>query len=110
MSNKIKAENSESAAKTKKVRGKPFEKGKSGNPGGRKKVPEDIKQAFREQSPKALEVLTYIVNNPEAKDSDRIKAAECILDRAYGKPSQEVSLDMNSIPQVVFVGGDNVPD
>lgn len=37
MSNKIKAENSESAAKTKKVRGKPFEKVSQEIPVGERK-------------------------------------------------------------------------
>ena len=76
--------------------------------GGRKKMPEDLKQAFRAACPDALRVLVEIVNKLDAKDSDRIRAAEVILDRGYGKPVQAVDLDGASVPQVVILGG--VPD
>ena len=39
---------------------------------------------------------------------NRIRAAEIILDRGYGKPVQAVDLDAGSVPQVVFIG--DVPD
>ena len=76
--------------------------------GGRKALPDDLKQAFREACPDALKTLVRIVNNEGAKDSDRIRAAEVILDRGYGKPVQAVDLDASSIPQVVILG--DVPD
>jgi len=31
-----------------------------------------------------------IMRNPEARDSDRLKAAEIVLDRGHGKPRQEL--------------------
>jgi len=106
------AENSKQTAKTAKKstqrgKGKPFAKGQSGNPGGRPKVPEDIRQAFREASPQACETLVKIINDPAAKDSDKIRAAETILDRAYGKPVQAVDLDADiaSVPvEITFKG------
>lgn len=76
--------------------------------GGRKQLPEELKQAFRDTGPKALEVLTRILTDETAKDSDRIRCAEIILDRGYGKPVQAVDLDGNVVPQVVIVG--DVPD
>lgn len=81
---------------------------KGNTTGGRTKMPEEMKQAFRAAAPDALRVLVRIVNDEEAKHGDRIRAAEVILDRGYGKPLQAVDVDASSIPQVVFIG--DVPD
>lgn len=73
-----------------------FVAGKSGNPGGRPKIPEDIKMAFRALVPEAVEILGAIMRNPKEKAICRIEAIKTILDRAYGKPvqAQDISLDM----------------
>jgi hypothetical protein len=70
-----------------------FKKGESGNPGGRPKLPADIREAFKARAPEALEVLTRCLHS----DDDRIAmmAAQAILDRAYGKPHQTQSIDAN---------------
>ena len=85
-----------------------FKKGVSGNKGGRPKLPEELKEAFRAAAPDALRVLVGIINDEKARHADRIRAAEVVLDRGYGKPVQAVDLDTSSIPQVVIVG--DVPD
>lgn len=108
MSEKETAANSRKTAN--KVPGKPFQPGQSGNPSGRPKIPEEVKAAFRAATPRAFEVLCEIMDDEGAKDSDRIKAAEVIMDRAWGKAVQAVDVDAKNIPQVVIVGGDNVPD
>ena len=71
---------------------KPFKKGQTGNPNGRpKKLPElddllaDILGGDDEQKSDAQTILEEIVK--KAKKGD-LKAAEMILDRAYGKPLQ----------------------
>jgi hypothetical protein len=87
-----------------------FVKGQSGNKEGRQKIPEDIKQAFRSLAPDCCRVLCSIVNDESARHADRIKAAEVILDRGFGKPVQAVDLDASSIPQVVFMGADDIAD
>lgn len=87
-----------------------FKKGQSGNPNGRPKIPEDIKKAFKEASKGACEVLTSIMLDPTAKDVDRIRAAEVILDRGWGKAVQAVDVETNGVPQVVFVGYDSIAD
>lgn len=80
-----------------------FKKGVSGNNGGRPKLPEELKEAFKAAAPDALRVLVGIINDETARHSDRIRAAEVVLDRGYGKPVQAVDLDASSIPQVVFL-------
>gem|GEM_PF-6966942 len=49
-----------------------------------------LHQQAQELAPCALEALSDVLTNPMSKDSDRIRAAEAILDRGYGKPSQAV--------------------
>ena len=68
-----------------------FQRGQSGNPGGRSRLPADIREAFKAKAPAALEVLTRCLQS----DDDRIAmmAAQAILDRGYGKPTQ--SIDAN---------------
>ena len=81
---------------------------KGNRSGGRPKMPDEMKQAFKDLTPAALAALAKIVNNEEARDADRIRAAEVILDRGWGKPTQAVDMDLSSVPQVVIVG--DVPD
>lgn len=72
------------------------EKGRftSGNKGGgRPRVPEELRSAFQKFSSDALDVLVEIMSSPGAKDADRIRAAEVILDRGWGKAPQSVDLE-----------------
>ena len=87
-----------------------FKPGQSGNPSGRKKIPNDIKQAFRELTPIATQKLREIIESPDTKDADRIRAIEIVYDRHLGKPVQAVDLDARNIPPVIFMGMDDVAD
>ena len=69
-----------------------FRPGHSGNPGGRPKMPEEFRQLARENSVPALQVVVNILKNPKSANKDRLKAAEIILDRAWGKPVQGVEM------------------
>ena len=90
-----------------KVVGVPFQKGQSGNPGGRpKRDPAEVAK-WMEAAKGNLKVLIDIRDNGE-KDSDRIKAIEIIEDRSYGKPLQQVEADVNAnVNAVISIG---VPD
>lgn len=87
-----------------------FKKGVSGNPAGRKKIPDNIKDMLKGATPDACKLLCDTINDTEAKLELRIKCSEIVLDRVYGKPQQAVEVDAKNIPQVIFVGGDKIAD
>jgi hypothetical protein len=87
------------------ITGKGFVKGQVTNPGGRPKTPPEIKEAFTKLVPKAIETLTSILLDPEAKQSDRMKAAEVILDRALGKAIQQNDITVSDVRPIVFPEG-----
>lgn len=70
-----------------------FEKGQSGNPGGRPKEVAEVRELARTYTPQALETLKEIMSDKNAPPAARVSAANAILDRAYGRPSQEVALN-----------------
>lgn len=80
-----------------------FPPGKSGNPGGRPKLPEEFKELAKKHSLDALKVVIDISENPEAKDSDRIKASELIIDRGFGRPLQANQIGIEGGPQTLEV-------
>ena len=69
----------------------PFEKGKSGNPGGRPKVVGEVQALARELTTEAVETLRDIMRDKKAPHAARGFAANSILDRCYGRPSQTIS-------------------
>ena len=71
--------------------GKPFQKGRSGNPGGRPKVVAEVKELARAHTREAIETLVSIMSNPKAAPAARVSAANALLDRGYGKPPQHIT-------------------
>lgn len=77
----------------------PFEKGKSGNPGGRPKklLPDgrslvEIAMGYTED---ALATLAKIMRDTKAPHAARATAANSLLDRAHGKPKQPIEADLD---------------
>ena len=73
-----------------------FAKGVSGNPGGRAKLtPEelDLRAAARLKAPEALNTILNLMVESQ-NDSVRLKAAELVLDRGYGKATQTVEMNV----------------
>jgi hypothetical protein len=72
---------------------KPFAPGQSGNPGGRPRIPDDVKALARSHTREAIAVAAEIMRNPEETGTARMSAVNTILDRAWGKPSQHITVD-----------------
>jgi hypothetical protein len=87
---------------TRKPPGKPFVKGQSGNPGGRKHIPPEIKEMARALSADALKALGAIVKDKKAPHSARVSAATALLDRGYGKPTQHIEAHVDIIDRLSF--------
>jgi Family of unknown function (DUF5681) len=75
---------------SKRPRGRPFQRGQSGNPGGRpkrtktieaKRIVADVKVAARELTPDAMDTLKQIMKDPKAPAAARVSAATAVLDR-----------------------------
>jgi len=69
----------------------PFQKGKSGNPGGRPKVVGEVQALARECTQQAVDTLRDIMHNNKAPAAARVAAANSLLDRGYGRPSQTIN-------------------
>lgn len=69
-----------------------FEKGKSGNPGGRPKVIGEIRDLARAHTTEAIETLVAILRNTKLPPAARVSAANAILDRGWGKPTQDMNV------------------
>src|SRR5690348_15681127 len=70
----------------------PFQKGRSGNPGGRPKETHEVKDLARKHTKEALERLLFWMRSDNAKAS--VTAAQTLLDRGYGKATQPVESDV----------------
>lgn len=72
----------------------PFEKGRSGNPGGRPKEDNEVKRLARAQGAAAIARLAewMVSDNPKAS----VAAAQALLDRGFGKPTQPLANDEDS--------------
>ena len=83
-----------------------FTKGKSGNPGGRKPIPQEFKELAEKYSVTALQKVIEIMQDESNKTADRLRAIEIVLDRGIGKPLQQMDITSDNEPlQVIF----NIP-
>src|SRR5262245_23303606 len=78
-----------------------FQKGVSGNPGGRPKLPTEMKEMFKAKAPEAFEVLCRHLNAKDPKVA--VAAATQILDRAYGRPVQQVDANINEDSSIRYI-------
>ena len=58
-----------------------------------------VTELAREKTEPALNVLESIMNDEEAPASVRVSAAKALLDRAHGRPAQEVRVEDEPEPE-----------
>lgn len=75
----------------------PFEKGKSGNPGGRPKVLKEFKEACRGRTIAALKTINALMIRGRS-EFVKLQAAQYILDQGWGKPTQPLAGDEEKPP------------
>jgi len=88
-------------------RGRPFEKGKSGNPGGVPKALKELKTLAREHSTRAVARLAELMEEDGAVG---VAACNSILDRGWGKPTQAVEVSGPEGGPVAFEALEDLTD
>ncbi len=71
--------------------------GVSGNPTGRPKVIGELKELASVHTPRAIQTLADVMNDKEAPHAARVAASTALLDRVYGRPSQNVEARIESV-------------
>jgi hypothetical protein len=76
-------------------------KGQSGNPGGRPRIIEAVRDIARESTTLAIETLRTIAADADAPHAARVSAATALLDRGWGRPMQGVAMMTVAAPKTV---------
>lgn len=80
-----------------------WQKGQSGNPGGRPKGLKEVQDAARQHTEAAIKTLADIAKDKEQTASARVAAAEVLLDRGWGKAQQTIEVEgMSGLPDHVI--------
>jgi pyruvate dehydrogenase complex dehydrogenase (E1) component len=74
-----------------------FLTGQSGNPTGRPKIIGELKELAAQHTPQAIQTLANIMNDAEAPPAARVAASTALLDRVYGRPSQNIDAKVETV-------------
>ena len=77
-----------------------WEKGQSGNVGGRPREIGDLRKLARERTQDALDTLTEVMLDKNAPSNARVAASTALLDRGYGKPTVGVEDVADNAPPI----------
>lgn len=75
---------------------RPIKPGEVLNPGGRPSIPEEVKDALKAATPAAVKTLVEIMTSGKSEDT-RVKAANIILERVYGKATAQVDVRVHDV-------------
>lgn len=73
-----------------------FEPGKSGNPGGRPRLPAEVREMARGYTEQCIRKAGSLIEHKDPNVS--LKALTFLMDRAWGKPTQPISGDDDGPP------------
>ena len=71
-----------------------FKKGEAANPGGISKMPEKLRELCRARTREAVVTLSEIMNDKKQPAAARVTAASALMDRGWGRPSQQIEVDV----------------
>ena len=74
-----------------------FKPGISGNAGGRPKGVKSLRKSAQIHTASALITMVQIMENPTESAKDRLIAAGMILDRAWGRPTNNEEVDVKTL-------------
>lgn len=80
-----------------------WQKGKSGNPGGRPRVPDDLKKSCRRLALVGMKRIEDILRDKNADRREVIAATKLCMEYGYGKPVQPIGGDVEGGNIVVHV-------
>lgn len=103
-------ENKQKTGPERDARGR-FVSGSTGNAGGRPKDSQetkDAKELLRSTAPLAVRLLIDTMNDEDARMDLRVRCAETVLDRVYGKASQPIEGSLGAEIRVVIDGGEDL--
>jgi hypothetical protein len=78
------------APATRDAKGRLLPGQRSINPRGRPAVIRDVKEAAKSHTRQAMLTLLSVMNDSDAPAAARVSAAQAVLDRGWGKPSQNI--------------------
>ena len=69
-----------------------------------RKRPRDVKEMLRLATPEAVRLLVKVMRDEDVKPELRVKCAESIMEKAYGKGAQAAAKDLNGSVVIALEG------